>query len=140
MHSFEELVQAMPKAELHMHLEGSIEPELMFELGARNGVALPYRSVDELRAAYRFSDLQSFLDVYYAGLTVLQTERDFHEMTAAYLRRAHADNVVHAELFVSPQAHTRRGIPLPAVLDGVCAAFREAERDWGMSALLILGI
>jgi adenosine deaminase len=136
----ERLIRAMPKAELHMHLEGSLEPDLMFELGARNGVALPYRSEDELRAAYRFTDLQSFLDVYYAGLTVLRTERDFHDMTAAYLRRAHADNVVHAEVFVSPQAHTRRDVPLGAVIEGILAALQAAGRDLGMTTRLILGI
>src|SRR5438477_12355023 len=90
-----QLIQSMPKAELHMHLEGSIEPDLMFRLAARNGITLPYRSEEELRAAYRFTSLQSFLDVYYAGLTVLHTKRDFHDMTRAYLERAHAQHVVH---------------------------------------------
>jgi adenosine deaminase len=130
----------MPKAELHMHLEGSLEPDLMFELGARNGVQLPYGSEDELRAAYRFTNLQSFLDIYYAGLTVLRTERDFHDMTAAYLRRAHADNVLHAEVFISPQAHTRRDVPLGAVMEGILSAFQGAAREYGMSTCLILGI
>jgi len=134
------LIQAMPKAELHMHLEGSIEPDLMFRLGARNGIKLRYRSEEELKAAYRFTDLQSFLDVYYAGLTVLLKELDFYEMTRAYLERAHADNVVHAELFISPQAHTRRGIPLGAVIEGIDAALREAEREFGMTSRLILGV
>ena len=134
------LIQAMPKAELHMHLEGSIEPDLMFRLGARNGIKLRYRSEEELKAAYRFTDLQSFLEVYYAGLTVLLKELDFYEMTRAYLERAHADNVVHAELFISPQAHTRRGIPLGAVIEGIDAALREAERDFGMTSRLILGL
>jgi adenosine deaminase len=134
------LIQAMPKAELHMHLEGSIEPDLMFRLARRNGIALRYRSEEELKAAYRFTNLQSFLDVYYAGLTVLLTERDFYEMTRAYLERAHADNVVHAEVFVSPQAHTRRGVRLGAVIEGIDAALREAEREVGMTGRLILGI
>ena len=134
------LIQSMPKAELHVHLEGSIEPDLMFRLAARNGIALRYRSEEELRAAYRFSNLQSFLDVYYAGLTVLLKERDFFDMTRAYLERAHADNVVHAEVFVSPQAHTRRGIALGAVIEGIDAALRGAERDFGMTSRLILGL
>jgi adenine deaminase len=136
----ERLIRAMPKAELHMHLEGSLEPGLMFELSARNGVKLPYGSEDELRAAYRFSNLQSFLDVYYAGLTVLRTERDFHDMTAAYLRRAKEDNVVHAEVFVSPQAHTRRNVSLAAVMEGILSALQQAARDLGMTTRLILGI
>jgi adenosine deaminase len=130
----------MPKAELHMHLEGSIEPDLMFRLAARNGITLRYRSQEELQSAYRFTDLQSFLDVYYAGLTVLLHERDFFEMTQAYLQRAHADNVVHAEVFVSPQAHTRRGVPLGALIHGIDAALSEAGRDFGMTSRLILGL
>jgi adenosine deaminase len=134
------LIQAMPKAELHMHLEGSIEPDLMFRLAARNGIELRYRSEEELKAAYRFTDLQSFLEVYYAGLTVLLKELDFYQMTRAYLERAHADNVVHAEIFVSPQAHTRRGVPLGAVIEGIDAALREAGRDFGMTSRLILGL
>ena len=140
MPSLKQLIDLMPKAELHMHLEGSIEPDLMFRLAARNRIALPYASEEELRGAYRFSSLQSFLDVYYAGLTVLLTERDFHDMTAAYLRRAHADNVVHAEVFISPQAHTRRGVALAALIEGIDSALRMAQREWGMSSRLILGI
>jgi adenine deaminase len=140
MSPLKSLIQAMPKAELHMHLEGSIEPDLMFRLAARNGIKLRYRSEEELRAAYHFSNLQSFLDVYYAGLTVLLKERDFFEMTQAYLERAHADNVVHAEVFVSPQAHTRRGVPLGAVIEGIDAALGEAQRKFGMTSRLILGL
>jgi adenosine deaminase len=134
------LARTMPKAELHMHLEGSLEPELMFKLAARNGIALPYRSEEDLRSAYRFTNLQSFLDVYYQGLRVLLTAEDFHEMTRAYLERAHADRVVHAEVFVSPQAHIRRGVALAAVIEGIHAAFDEAARDYGMTTRLILGI
>jgi len=140
MPSLSPLIATMPKAELHMHLEGSLEPELMFRLAARNGVALPYRSEADLRAAYRFHDLQSFLDIYYAGLTVLLTERDFHDMTLGYLERAHADHVLHAEVFIAPQAHTRRGVPLAAVIEGVDAALREGGRRLGMTTGLILGI
>src|SRR3954453_6419613 len=102
-------VQAMPKAELHIHIEGSLEPELIFKLAQRNGVVLPYASVEQLRQAYAFTDLQSFLDIYYAGASVLLPEQDFYDMTRAYLQRAHADNVRHAELFFDPQTHTGRG-------------------------------
>ena len=108
------LLAAMPKAELHIHIEGSLEPELMFALAARNGVALPYPDVDALRAAYNFSDLQSFLDIYYAGASVLQTAADFEAMAWAYFERAHADNVIHAELFFDPQTHTARGVEVEA--------------------------
>lgn len=139
MEPLDELIVGMPKAELHMHLEGSIEPELTFALAERNGVAIAYASVDELRAAYRFSSLQSFLDVYYAGCKVLLAEQDFYDMTLAYLRRARADNVVHAEVFVSPQAHTRRGVALEVVLRGIDRALLEGEERFGLSTRLILG-
>ncbi len=132
-------IAAMPKVELHMHLEGALEPELLFALAARNGVDIGYATEAELRGAYAFTDLQSFLDLYYAGLRVLRTERDFHEMTLAYLRRARQDNVVHAEVFVSPQAHTRRGIPFEAMFEGIAAALDEGARELGMTAGLILG-
>jgi hypothetical protein len=103
------VLQQMPKAELHIHIEGSLEPELIFALARRNGVKLAYGSVEELRAAYAFTDLQSFLDIYYAGASVLLQEQDFYDMTAAYLKRAEADNVRHAEIFFDPQTHTVRG-------------------------------
>lgn len=140
MQSVTALIEKMPKAELHMHLEGSLEPELMFKLARRNGVALRYASEAELRAAYAFADLQSFLDIYYAGLTVLRTEQDFYDMTAAYLARVQADHVVHAEVFISPQAHTRRGIRFEEMFHGIAAALRDAGRDFGMSTRLIVGI
>ena len=105
----EEWIRALPKAELHLHIEGTLEPELMFELARRNGVALRFASVEKLRHAYEFDSLQSFLDIYYEGMAVLSTERDFHELTRAYLRRARADGVRHAEIFFDPQAHTARG-------------------------------
>ncbi|MET0963998.1 MAG: adenosine deaminase [Noviherbaspirillum sp.] len=133
-----DLVRSMPKAELHMHIEGSLEPELIFALAERNGVTLPYASVDALRRAYAFTDLQSFLDIYYAGASVLQTERDFYDMTWAYLERAHADNVLHAEIFFDPQTHTERGIGLPVVINGIHRALAEAGKQWGMSTALIL--
>ena len=133
------LIAGMPKAELHMHLEGSIEPELTFALAERNRVAIPYRSVEELRAAYRFTSLQSFLDVYYAGCKVLVAEQDFYDMTIAYLERARADNVVHAEVFISPQAHTRRGVPLEVLFQGIDRALRDGGRRLELSTRLILG-
>jgi adenosine deaminase len=133
------LIEGMPKAELHMHLEGSIEPDLMFALAARNGVKLAWASEAELRAAYAFTSLQSFLDVYYAGLTVLATDRDFHDMTRAYLERVRAERVVHAEVFVSPQAHLRRGVPFGAMFEGIDGALRDAGRELGMTTRLIIG-
>jgi adenosine deaminase len=134
------LIATMPKAELHMHLEGSIEPDLMFRLAARNGIKLNYASEAELQAAYDFSNLQSFLDVYYAGLTVLLTEQDFYDMTLDYMRRAHADHVVHAEVFISPQAHTRRGVPFAAMARGINAALQDAGREFGMTSGWIAGL
>jgi adenosine deaminase len=127
-------LQAMPKAELHIHIEGSLEPELIFELAQRNGIPLPYPSVEALREAYAFTDLQSFLDIYYAGASVLVTERDFYDMTMAYLRRAAADNVRHAEIFFDPQTHTARGIPFQTAIDGIWRACQEGP----ISATLIM--
>jgi adenosine deaminase len=128
------MLQAMPKAELHIHIEGSLEPELIFELAQRNGVTLPYASVEALRQAYAFTDLQSFLDIYYAGASVLLTEQDFYDMTMAYLRRAAADNVRHAEIFFDPQTHTARGVPFRTVIDGIWRACQ----DGPISATLIM--
>lgn len=127
----------MPKAELHLHLEGTLEPELMFELAARNHVDLPYPDVDAVRAAYVFGDLQSFLDVYYAGCSVLQTADDFRDLTLAYARRAVADGVRHAEVFFDPQTHTDRGVPFAAVVEGITAGLDDAARDLGLSSQLI---
>jgi adenosine deaminase len=132
------LLRSMPKAELHMHIEGSLEPELIFRLAQRNGVALPYPSVQALRAAYAFSDLQSFLDIYYAGASVLLKEQDFFDMAWAYLERAAADNVLHAELFFDPQTHTSRGVPFEAVIKGLDHACHRAHAELGVSAKLIL--
>ena len=132
------LLRTMPKAELHIHVEGSLEPELMFKLAARHGVALPYANVEALRAAYDFADLQSFLDLYYAGAAVLRTEADFFDLALAYLERAAADNVVHAEIFFDPQTHTERGVPIDAVILGLAHACRRAHAEWGLSATLIL--
>jgi adenosine deaminase len=132
------MLQQMPKAELHIHIEGSLEPELIFALAKRNQVALAYPTVDALRAAYAFQDLQSFLDIYYAGASVLLTEQDFYDMTWAYLQRAHRDNVRHAEIFFDPQTHTVRGVAFATVIGGIHRALREAHAQWGMSGALIL--
>ena len=132
------LLQAMPKAELHIHIEGSLEPELIFELAERNGVRLPYASVEALRSAYAFSDLQSFLDIYYAGASVLLHEQDFYDMARAYLARAAGDNVVRAEIFFDPQTHTARGVSMQTVIQGLHRACVDAQRESGISAALIL--
>jgi adenosine deaminase len=133
-----ELLCAMPKAELHMHIEGSLEPELIFALAQRNGVALPYASVEALRRAYAFTNLQSFLDIYYAGASVLLKAQDFHDMAWAYLERAAADNVVHTEMFFDPQTHTARGVAMETVIEGLHSACTEAGPKLGVSASLIL--
>jgi adenine deaminase len=128
----------MPKAELHLHIEGTLEPELIFALARRNGVTLPYASVEALREAYAFTDLQSFLDIYYAGASVLLTEDDFYDMTRAYVERAVADRVRHAEIFFDPQTHTARGVPIATVIRGIERALAEAEAKLGFSSRLIL--
>lgn len=132
------LIEALPKAELHLHLEGSLEPELMFALARRNGLDIPYTSVEEIRAAYDFSNLQDFLDIYYVGMNVLVTEQDFFDLTWAYLERVRADNVRHVEVFFDPQGHTDRGIAFDTVMTGITRALDKAEADWGMSSKLIL--
>ena len=132
------LLKRMPKAELHVHIEGTLEPELLFELGRRNDVVLPYATVEALRAAYRFTSLQSFLDPYSAGAGVLQTAADFEAMAMAYFRRAHADGVVHAEVFFDPQTHTGRGIAMATVFDGLLAAGERAQAELGLSVGWIL--
>ena len=133
-----ELAAAIPKAELHIHIEGSLEPELIFALAQRNGLSLPYASVEALREAYAFTNLQSFLDIYYAGASVLLHEADFHDMAWAYFLRAKADNVVHAELFFDPQTHTARGVPMATVIQGLSSACARAQAELGISAELIL--
>ena len=133
-----ELLRGMPKAELHMHIEGSLEPELIFALAQRNGVAIPYASVEELRRAYAFTNLQSFLDIYYAGASVLLKEQDFYDMAWAYLQRAKADNVVRAEIFFDPQTHTARGVAMKTVIDGLHRACQDAGTQLGVDAELIL--
>ncbi len=133
-----ELLGRMPKAELHIHIEGSLEPELIFALAQRNGVVLPYASVDALRSAYAFTNLQSFLDIYYAGASVLLKEQDFYDMARAYLLKAAHDNVAHAELFFDPQTHTARGVGMDVVISGLHRACIDAKVELGISASLIL--
>ena len=132
------LLARMPKAELHIHIEGSLEPELIFALAEKNGITLSYPSVEALRAAYAFTDLQSFLDLYYAGASVLIEEDDFYRMAMAYFARAHADHIVHTELFFDPQTHTERGVPMGAVIEGLGRACADAKVQYGISASLIL--
>ena len=133
-----ELLRRMPKAELHMHIEGSLEPELIFALAKRNAVALPYADVAALRRAYAFTNLQSFLDIYYAGASVLLKEQDFYDMARAYFVKAAQDNVIHAELFFDPQTHTARGVPMQTIVNGLHRACMDAQAEFGISALLIL--
>ncbi len=134
----EAFCRTLPKAELHLHIEGTLEPELLFALAERNGVALPYADVDALRRAYAFTDLQSFLDIYYQGASVLLHEADFFELTWAYLERAAADGVRHVELFFDPQTHTSRGVRFDIVIDGIQAALERGERELGISHGLIM--
>jgi adenosine deaminase len=133
-----QIVQQMPKAELHIHIEGSLEPELIFALAKRNNITLAYLSVDELRRAYAFTNLQSFLGIYYAGASVLLTEQDFFDMTWAYLQRAHADNVRHTEIFFDPQTHTERGVVFSVVINGIHCALEQAKSQFGMTGSLIM--
>jgi len=136
--SLPELLQRMPKAELHMHIEGSLEPELMFAMAARNGVVLPYPSVQALREAYVFDNLQSFLDIYHAGTLVLKTEQDFYDMASAYMARAQADQVLHTEIFFDTQTHTGHGLSAEVVINGLHRACADAPARFGMTASLIL--
>ena len=133
----EDFIRSLPKAELHVHLEGTLEPEMLLELAQRNGVPIPFGSVDEVREAYRFADLQSFLDIYYQGAGVLLSEGDFHALTSAYLERARAQNVRHAEVFFDPQIHTDRGVSLEAVIGGIHRALEEGAARLGVSWRLI---
>jgi adenine deaminase len=128
----------LPKAELHVHVEGTFEPELIFEIAERNEIALPYSSVEALRGAYEFSDLQSFLNLYYAAMTVLRTERDFADLAHAYLGRAREQGVIHAEIFFDPQAHTARGVRFDTVIDGLWSAVHDSERRYGITSKLIM--
>jgi adenine deaminase len=138
MHDTSSLIQRLPKCELHIHIEGSLEPELMFTLAQRNGIRLPYDSVEAVRRAYSFGNLQDFLDIYYQGMSVLITEQDFYDLAFAYLRRAQADNVRHVEMFFDPQGHTSRGIAFATVVGGLHRAIADAERELGVKASLIM--
>lgn len=131
-------IRLIPKAELHLHIEGSLEPELMFAMAKKNGVKIKYNSEDELRAAYNFNNLQEFLDIYYAGADVLLTEEDFYDLTFAYLKKAHEDNVVHTEIFFDPQTHTARGVPFDTVVKGITRALDDGEEQMGISSQLIM--
>jgi adenosine deaminase len=138
MTDLDSFITGLPKAELHLHIEGSLEPELMVALAKRNRIAIPFASVEEVRAAYSFTRLQDFLDIYYAGADVLRTEEDFHDLALAYFDRAAADGVVHAEIFFDPQTHTARDVPFDVVMRGLLAGMNEAETKHGLSAKLIL--
>lgn len=132
------LIAALPKAELHLHLEGSLEPEQLMQFAARNQVDLPFKTLDEVKAAYNFSNLQDFLDIYYQGMSVLQTEADFHDLTDAYLQRCQADNVRHVEVFFDPQGHTERGLPFDIPITGILAALDAAQQKYGITYKLIM--
>ena len=130
-------IAGLPKAELHLHIEGSFEPELMFEIALRNNVAIKYQSVEEIRSAYKFNNLQEFLDIYYAGASVLLKEEDFYDLTYAYLKRIHSQNVVHTELFFDPQTHTERGISFDTAINGIYKALIDGEKEFGITFRLI---
>ena len=138
MNSEKQLIRALPKAELHIHIEGSLEPEMMFELAQRNGVKLPYPDVAAIRAAYEFNCLQDFLDLYYQGMSVLLTAQDFHDLAWAYLQRCSADHVVHTEIFFDPQGHTDRGVTFDTVFEGIWSALRRGEEELGISSRVIM--
>ncbi len=133
-----EFIEKMPKAELHLHIEGSFEPELMFEIAQRNQIEIPYKSVEEVKRAYNFNNLQEFLDIYYAGANVLQTEQDFYDLTWAYLQRVHRENVIHTEIFFDPQTHTDRGIAFDTVIKGIHQALEDGKKQLGISSQLII--
>jgi adenosine deaminase len=134
----QEFIEGLPKVELHLHIEGTLEPELMFALAERNRIELPYASIEEVRQAYNFTDLQSFLDIYYAGANVLQTEQDFYDLAWAYFSKAHSQNVRHTEIFFDPQTHTDRGIPFKTVIEGLHRAQEDAQEKLGLSSYLIM--
>jgi len=133
-----ELIKKIPKAELHLHIEGSLEPELMFELSERNKIEIPFKSIDEIRAAYNFNNLQSFLDIYYQGSNVLIKQQDFFDLTWAYMLKCEKENIVHAEIFFDPQAHTNRGIEFGLVINGIYKALLKAEKELGISSKIIM--
>ena len=130
--------QQLPKVELHLHIEGSLEPEMMFELAQRNQIALPFTTPEEVKAAYQFSNLQSFLDIYYQGANVLLHDQDFYDLTWAYLQRCHQDNVIHTEIFFDPQTHTERGIAFSTVIEGIHRALKDGQQKLGISSRIIM--
>jgi adenosine deaminase len=136
--SLTDYIKEIPKAELHLHIEGTFEPELMFQIADRNKIKIDYNSVDDLKSAYNFNNLQEFLDIYYTGAKVLQTEEDFYDLTWAYFKKAKEDNIIHTEIMFDPQTHMHRGIPFETVLNGITKAQQDAEKDFGISSLLIM--
>ncbi len=138
MSALASFIEGLPKTELHLHIEGSLEPEQMFQFARRNNINLPYSSVEEIRAAYEFSELQDFLDIYYQGMGVLQTEQDFYDLTWAYLTKVHAQNVIHVEIFFDPQGHTERGIAFDTVINGIYRALEDGEKKLGITFHLIM--
>ncbi|WP_408096698.1 adenosine deaminase [Peredibacter sp. HCB2-198] len=133
-----DLIKKIPKAELHLHIEGTFEPELMFEIATRNQVSIRFKTVEELRSAYNFHDLQSFLDLYYEGAKVLIHERDFYDLTMAYLKKCREDHVVHTEIFFDPQTHTERGVAFKTMFDGIYRALADAQKEWGITFHMIM--
>ena len=131
-------IQKLPKAELHLHIEGSFEPELMFALAQRNQIDIPYKTIEEVKQAYKFSCLQDFLNIYYAGASVLIHEQDFYELTMAYLTKCHEENIVHTEIMFDPQTHTQRGVAFETIINGIQRARNEAQERWNISSLLIM--
>ncbi|MDP2112866.1 MAG: adenosine deaminase, partial [Bacteroidota bacterium] len=140
MSAIEKFIAEIPKAELHLHIEGTFEPELMFEIAIRNNLKLKYNSVDELKTAYNFNNLQEFLDIYYSGADVLIEEKDFYDLTWAYLQKIHSQNVLHTEIFFDPQTHAVRGVPFSKVISGIHRALEDGQTKLGISSKLILSI
>ena len=134
----QEYIKKVPKAELHLHIEGSFEPELMFEIAQRNQIQIPYKSIEDLKKAYQFGNLQDFLDIYYAGANVLIHEQDFYDLTMAYFNHCQEENIVHTEIMFDPQTHTKRGVEFSTVINGIQRAREEAEKQFGISSLLIM--
>jgi len=138
MNEIIELIKKIPKAELHLHIEGSLEPDLMFKLAKRNNIKIPFKSVNEVKTAYNFHDLQSFLDIYYQGAKVLIKEQDFFDLTWSYLLKCKENNIVHTEIFFDPQTHTDRRIEFDLVINGIYAALNKAEKEFGLSSKIIM--
>ncbi|MDE0492116.1 adenosine deaminase [Psychrobacter sp. A3] len=133
-----ELIKKLPKAELHLHIEGSLEPELMFRLAQKNDIQIPYKDIDDVRRAYNFTNLQTFLDIYYAGANVLITQQDFYDLTWAYILKCVEDNVIHTEIFFDPQTHTERGVEFATVITGIKSALADAKAEYGISSCIIM--